>query len=486
MSDDVETEVDEITVLKQQLAEQVAAMRRMQEQLEAGSSPRMARQGKSPAEKMEERSMHTTYLNSLVQGVGKDHPQNATEADNRSLITRFEERARFSIRDLHVFQLLQLAIERSPYSTERMNHALSCANVRKLYLAAMQDENAADAYMLEDDSGGEYRSAPDRGDFTEFWKAFRAEFLSEDPHTWAAVHEQRWKDQAKMQGDLTLAEWVSNTFQAQDTAEDNNRHTPTDDDGFRDFRSAVSANQLVANCCPALRATLLSEHKSLVLPKNQHRWSYEDIYQALLNIEHSPSYVHAARERKELEASVARNALAAQAAHSQSSGSQLNTGPASCETAKTDRPTVVNRFGNVTRWDELTREQQMDISEKKKRIALLTPVPGLSGRTQMTVKSQGQWTKCEEGTPGAFWELCYDWKRDTGGPNQFHCEKPGHWVVDCPCRKSAQVNAVAGAQKARPIHGADLDRVSAQDFRTFQTHVMRALQRLNGEQVDWD
>ena len=105
----------------------------------------------------------------------------------------------------------------------------------------------------------------------------------------------------------------------------------------------------------------------------------------------------------------------------------------------------------------------------------------------MRVKDHwGKWTACADNTPGAVYELCYDWKRDTGGPNGFHCERPGHWTRDCPLRKQSQATVATTARKAEPAVANVSEPVSKDDFCEFQTTVMRALQRIEGVPETWD
>lgn len=74
-----------------------------------------------------------------------------------------------------------------------------------------------------------------------------------------------------------------------------------------------------------------------------------------------------------------------------------------------------------------------------------------------------------------------------GGPNEFHCENPGHLISDCPHRKSvsAQVNAVTDTHQEEPADRTENDRVSMQDFQVFRVDVMRALRRLGGRHKYW-
>ena len=71
---------------------------------------------------------------------------------------------------------------------------------------------------------------------------------------------------------------------------------------------------MVANCCPTLAAALFShpEYKKLVQPEQQHKWQFVPIYDAMMNIESGPAYAQAAKEKKEMKASVAKSALAVQ------------------------------------------------------------------------------------------------------------------------------------------------------------------------------
>ena len=78
--------------------------------------------------------------------------------------------------------------------------------------------------------------------------------------------------------------------------------------------STLQVNLVVANCCPTLATALFShpEPKKLVQPDQQHKWQFVPIYDAMMHIESSQSYAQAAKEKKEIKASVAKSALAVQ------------------------------------------------------------------------------------------------------------------------------------------------------------------------------
>ena len=92
------------------------------------------------------------------------------------------------------------------------------------------------------------------------------------------------------------------------------------------------------------------------------------------------------------------------------------------------------------------------------------PVPGTNGTIGYFVKRKGRGKEeVPEGTPNAKMEKCYSWMRDTGGPNEFHCENPGHWSKFCPHRSQPQVNAVQPVQKAVPMAaGVTMSDLNAQ------------------------
>ena len=88
----------------------------------------------------------------------------------------------------------------------------------------------------------------------------------------------------------------------------------------------------------------------------------------------------------------------------------------------------------------------------------------------------GRWESVPEGTPGGVVQKCYRWQHDTGEPNSFHCENPGHWVTDCPNKSKTQVNAVQPVQKSAPMAGG----VTMDDFNAMQLNMLQAMQYLAG------
>ena len=78
--------------------------------------------------------------------------------------------------------------------------------------------------------------------------------------------------------------------------------------------STLQANLMVANCCPTLAAALFShlEHKKLVQPDQQHKCQFLPIYDAMVYIKSSPAYAQAAKEKKEIKASVTKSELSVQ------------------------------------------------------------------------------------------------------------------------------------------------------------------------------
>jgi hypothetical protein len=288
-------------------------------------------------------------------------------------------------------------------------------------------------------------------------------------------------------GDEPFAKWVSNSFLPQQKKETNDPHTPTHDQEFSAWVSTLQANLMVANCCPTLAAALFShpEYKKLVLPGQQHKWEYVPIYDAMLNIESSPAYAQAAKEKKEIKASVAKSAFAIQqqvSAMQATHGS--GTGPKSDEKLEGSnssgdgyhKQTVVNCYGNASEWDELEPEHQELIKAKIKNIMTKPLVPGASGKIDTRMSVNGKWESVPEGTPGSKVQKCYQWQNDTGEPNSFHCENPGHWVTDCPNKSKPQVNAVQPVQKSVPMAGG----VTMDDLNAMQVNMLQAMQLIAG------
>ena len=244
---------------------------------------------------------------------------------------------------------------------------------------------------------------------------------------------------------------------------------------------------MVANCCPTLAAALFShpEYKKLVLPGQQHKWEYVPIYDAMLNIESSPAYAQAAKEKKEIKASVAKSALAVQqqvnamqAAHGYGTGQETDEKYVELGDRGDGhhRRAVVNCYGNVSEWDELEPEHQDLIKAKVRAMKNKPPVPGASGKIDTRMLLNGKWEPVPEGTPGGFVSRCYKWQHDTGRPNSYHCENPGHWVTDCPNKSKPQVNAVQPVQKSAPMAGG----VTMDDFNAMQLNMLQAMQHLAG------
>ena len=154
------------------------------------------------------------------------------------------------------------------------------------------------------------------GDFTEFWSVFRAAFLGVEIHTWQAVHKSRFghSTAVKNMSEESIVNWVSNSFLPQQRKQSDDPHTPTHDKEFCAWMSTLQANLMAANCCLTLAAALFShpEYKKLVQPGQQHKRQFVPIYDAMRDIESSPAYAQAAKEKKEIKASVAKSALAVQ------------------------------------------------------------------------------------------------------------------------------------------------------------------------------
>jgi hypothetical protein len=181
--------------------------------------------------------------------------------------------------------------------------------------------------------------------------------------------------------DESIVKWVSNSFLAQQQRESDDPNTPTHDQDFGRWMSTLQANLMVANCCPTLAAALFShpEHKKLVQPEQQHKWQFVPIYYALMDIESSPAYAQAKKEKKEIKAPVARSALAIQ---QQVNAMQFKHGPGTGQGSNEEdegsggkgggyrRQDVVNCYGNVSEWNELEQEHQELIKEKLKAMMI--------------------------------------------------------------------------------------------------------------------
>ena len=169
--------------------------------------------------------------------------------------------------------------------------------------AAMIDEIAATADLKVDDSLKERREAMKWGDFTGFWAVFLAAFLGVEIHTWQAVHKSRFghSTAVKHMAEESIVKWAANSFLPQQRSETDDPHTPTNDGEFSAWISTLQANLMVANCCPTLATALFShpEYKKVVQPEQQHKWQFVPIYDAMRDIESSPAYAQAAKEKKE-------------------------------------------------------------------------------------------------------------------------------------------------------------------------------------------
>ena len=361
------------------------------------------------------------------------------------------------------FEMFRSACETTD-SAKRLQTAMARAEVKNKYDAAMVIETAATMDLKVDDSMRERRAAIPWGDFTEFWAVFRAAFLGAEIHTWQTVHKSRFghSTAVKNMSGESIVKWVSKSFLAQQQKETDDPNTPSHDQDFSRWISTLQANLMVAHCCPTLAAALFShpEHKKLVLPGEQHKWQFVPIYDAMREIESSPAYAQAAKEKKEIKASVA-SALAIQQQVNamQSNGSATGQEPDEKYVESGDkgdghhRQAVVNCYGNVSEWDELEPVHQELIKAKVRAMKNKPPVPGASGKIDTRMLLNGKWESVPEGTPGGFVSRCYKWQHDTGGPNSFHCENPGHWVTDCPNKKQPQVNAVQPVQESVPVAG---------------------------------
>ena len=245
----------------------------------------------------------------MLMGVSANHPVDSTREHDRRLVEWFERKGLGMQDARQFFEYFRSACEGTK-SMPRLETALRRTEVKTKYDAAMLIETAAMEDLKVDDSLRERREALPWGNFTEFLAAFRAAFLGVEVHTWQVVHKSRFghSTAVKSMGDEPFAKWVSNSFLPQQKKETNDPHTPTHDPEFSAWVSTLQANLMVANCCPTLAAALFShpEYKKLVLPGQQHKWEYVPIYDAMLNIESSPAYAQAAKEKKEIKASVAK------------------------------------------------------------------------------------------------------------------------------------------------------------------------------------
>jgi hypothetical protein len=174
---------------------------------------------------------------------------------------------------------------------------------------------------------------------------------------------------------------------------------------------------MVANCCPTLAAALFShpEHKKLVQPGEQHKWQFVQIYDAMREIESSPAYAQAAKEKKEIKASVASALAIQQQVNAMQSQHGSETGQETDEKyvesgGKGDgyrRQDVVNYYGNVSEWGDLEQGHQELIKATLKAMMNKPPVLGASGKMDRCKKVNGRWESVPEGTPGGVVQRCY-------------------------------------------------------------------------------
>ena len=140
------------------------------------------------------------------------------------------------------------------------------------------------------------------------------------------------------------------------------------------------------------------------------------------------------------------------------------------------RQEVLNIYDNARSWDELEQGHQELIKAKVTAIMNKPLVPGASGKIDTRMLLNGKWEQVPEGTPGGFVSRCYKWQHDTGRPNLYHCENPGHWVTDCPNKSKPQVNAVQPVQESVPVAGG----VTMNYLNAMQVNMLQAMQLIAG------
>ena len=137
---------------------------------------------------------------------------------------------------------------------------------------------------------------------------------------------------------------------------------------------------------------------------------------------------------------------------------------------------MVNRYDNVSEWDELAQGHQELIKAKSKAMMDKPPVPGAGGKIDRRKRVNGRWESVPEGTPGGVVQRCYQWQHDTGEPNSFHCKNPGQRVTNCPNKNNPPVNAVQPVQESVPVAGG----VTMDDFKAMQVNTLQAMQHIAG------